>query len=504
MGAAEKKVSEVPGIRQIKILFIMNNLAAFRDRLIFLNSHGIVVKAAADINNALAVIAAEMPDVVFVSWDLKKANVKKFYELLTKTHGFLCVIVAEDRSPLRVSALMNSGIPSLILPPVSGQTILERTQTLVRDRDNFLKTFHRAGSQEIEPEGSWQLFNGKKGQNPMWRFHADSPTAKDEYFAQASAKPEYDWSAKKWKNINEDAVFKRPKSEEPEGMADLKALENSVSLMSEVSMQKAIERANQDPDEAGKQLAKAEMAKALESNAIPSQTVISEKSKDPSSIMAKSVEVAVELSVERTAEVTKPIENVSKGTVTLVKTGNFKGYLMGANASNTSDEELAAKVRGHLATVLNNHGEQVGGDVTIQTLELDQVPFLLWAEQNSEFIVNSQHGMDEVAFAYFASSTIMERPDGQTDVFSIDIEKCLAADKEITFGVYLHLPKNKKFVQYIHQATVFTQVMKDKLLKQGIKEVFIKNTDSELYELYCAKNDITQSIAKFKAAQKKS
>lgn len=473
----------------------MNNLASYKDRLVYLHSQGVVVKAAAEVSNALNIISAEMPDVLFVSWDLKKVNVKKFCDMLSKSHGFICVVFAEERSPLRVSALLNSGLSNLILPPVSGKAIHEKALSLVKDRDTFLHNFTRTHMDEIPKDGKWEMVGQKKGQNPVWRLKGNTPDK--EFFAQAPVKPVYDAGRNVWNNLNEEYLYRKNETTQPQDATAIRGLENSLSLMSEVSMKKVSDRVN-GITTSESALAKPELAQSLESNVIPANTIISEKSKDPKSIMAKSVEVAVELSVERTSEVTKPVENVTKGTLTLVKTGNFKGYILGANGSDTADGELAAKVRKHLARVLNNNGEEVGGDVSVQTLELDQVPFNLWAEQNAEFIVNSQHGSDDVAFAYFQSSTIMERPDGKTEIFSVDVEKGLAADKMVDFEIYLHLPKNKKFVQYIHQTTKFTKDMKDKLLSQGIKEVFVKNEHWPRFEVYCTMNEIDKSIANFK------
>jgi len=485
--------------RQPKILFIMNDLASYKDRLIYLHSQSVVVKAAAEVKNALEIICKELPDVIFISWDLKKVNVKKLYELFSKTHGYLCVVFSEDHSPLRVSALLNSGLPYLLLPPVSGQAMLDKINALIRDRDNLLNNFSRSHMESLPTSGQWEICIKKKGQSPIWRLRHDN----EQYFAQANEQPEYDYEEQKWKHINEGCAYKlKPGSLAISNTTTQRNLESSLSLISEVSIENLTRRLS-GSNVIDTSLADPKFVSGLESNVIPANTKISDRSKAPDTVIAKSVEVAVELSVERTSEMVKPIEKVTKGTLTLVQTGNFKGYIIGANGDNTTDEELAAKVRIHLGRILDNKGEDVGGDVSVRSLEMDEVPFKIWAEQHAEFIINSQHGDNEVAFAYFNSTTIMERPDGKTEVFKTDIEKGLAADKPVDFDVHLHLPKNKKFVQYLNKGAVLSSEMKNKLISQGIRDVYIKNEQFPDYEVYCAKNEVDASIADFKKMQSK-
>jgi hypothetical protein len=450
----------------LKLLIILNDVSAFKDRMVYLQTQAIELRTASSLGSGLAMADVFRPDVIFISWDLKYTNVRKAYELLIK-HGFLCIVFSEDKSPLRVTGLLNSGIPNVVLPPVSGNSIAERTRKLVRERDEFLRKFARIRPEELPTDGNWEKrVQGRDGQPSVYQM--------DNYFMKSTSQPIYDPRIQAWRLDTDAEIYKRAGPNLPaDGVSELLASANIVQV-----------------------------AARLSGNVGPGNLAqIEADSKSASAFIEKSMEVAVEYAVKRTETETNPITTVTNGTVTLVRTPVSKGYVVGANAGNTVDRDLAGKVGENLAKALKGFGQTGESDVTVHPVDLEGVAFQLWAEQNAQFMVNSQHGKDDIAFAYFLSKTIIERPDGKTELFALDLEEALIADREIDFEIYIHLPKNRKFVQYINRPTVFAAATKAKLLGRGIKEVFVRNEQFGLFEIYCVKNEISTSIAKFKFKQ---
>lgn len=219
------------------------------------------------------------------------------------------------------------------------------------------------------------------------------------------------------------------------------------------------------------------------------------KSKDRRTILAQGVEAAVGQSAVPSTNKSQSLNTVSKVTVTVIQSRQFKGYLVGGNASDLPDRDLMDTVYKKLTSAMQNFGEPLKPVANVLEVGFDPLPFMLWAENQAEFTVTSQHGDDNVAFAYIPIEHVPEVVEGENpDVLGISIEKDLVPQAELLFDLYIHMPKNNKYLRYLKNGAILTAKTIAKLLKFGIKTVYIRAADREQFYAYCARNSINSTI----------
>lgn len=192
------------------------------------------------------------------------------------------------------------------------------------------------------------------------------------------------------------------------------------------------------------------------------------------------------------------VEITSNMACIVIESSRFSGYLITAMGKNkVIDEAFMKKIQMRLFNFLKEHGEKVTNGESMQ-LTLKQVPFMPWAVDQAEFLRRSTHMGDEVAMAFFPRAEIRAR-------FGESVDEEMAAvhlhefegDTMVDFNVYIHLPKNNKYVLYTPRGGVFYDKQKVRLSGQGISHLHVLKVEMKDLDKYRAENYLNDSIEEF-------
>lgn len=184
---------------------------------------------------------------------------------------------------------------------------------------------------------------------------------------------------------------------------------------------------------------------------------------------------------------------VSKMTVCTVNSERFCGYMVCVSFDNKFQKEYMKELMFHLQEEMKNVGETLSGPMNILEFEIGAVPFGPWAESKADFTIASRKA--GLSLAFFSTGGQPQVIEGQDEsVLGISLEKDIVGDTPVLFNVYIHLPKNDKYLLYLNSGQVFTTSTIEKFLTFGVKTVFIRKTEKELFLTYCARNFINSSL----------
>jgi hypothetical protein len=192
------------------------------------------------------------------------------------------------------------------------------------------------------------------------------------------------------------------------------------------------------------------------------------------------------------------VELTSNMACIVIESSRFSGYLITAMGKNkVIDNAFMKKIQMRLYNFLKEHGEKVTNGESMQLI-LKQVPFMPWAVDQAEFLRRSTHMGDEVAMAFFPRAEIRAR-------FGESVDEEMAAvhlhefegDTMVDFNVYIHLPKNNKYVLYTPRGGVFYDKQKTRLSGQGISHLHVLKAEMQDLDKYRAENYLNDSIEDF-------
>jgi hypothetical protein len=185
---------------------------------------------------------------------------------------------------------------------------------------------------------------------------------------------------------------------------------------------------------------------------------------------------------------------VSKMTVCTINSQRFCGYLVCVTSDNTHQREFMTEIIPTLANELKLSGEPLLGPLQILDIEVStSVPFGPWAETKANFTINSKRsGMSLAFFQTPGQPQVIEAKDDS--VLGISLERDLLGDTQLNFGLYLHLPKNDKYLLYLNKGQNFTKNMLRKFVAFGVKVAYIRKVEKEAFLAYCAKNFIASTL----------
>ncbi|MBK9294061.1 MAG: hypothetical protein IPM57_06385 [Oligoflexia bacterium] len=595
-----------------KVLVLINENSPVLSPLLFLKRKGYRIKIIHKLSEAITEITKNRPDILMISWNLKRVDVRKIYQLLTKNSKLLCCIFGEDNNPRTSNTMMRSGIPNAIFPPLSGPGVHMRLQALLKkaekrktnqkpkvsytsEQNINVKSKKKVGY-TLEKEqlqiikSSPQLIEQTK--TPLFKVMSnlkDVPTdakwseveklseasrifegisKKNErenfYYFKGSSMPVLNKDKTQWtipeeklpvintereadekilegiKNNefdslmdeeNKDQVYnfkydpvseKTPtpsyeifEGEDVQKGSDLRMFEKEQTMEYEAVEERRDSSGSYEMEQgSGNNMSEDELKIALEKamltteepeiqDNVPEQAPVEFnvsanaqmefKSNDPSSILAKCVKQAVEQIAQSDQVDIQQIKDLTRVTVTIIKSEHFNGYLLGGNAMDICDRNLMKKVTDHLYEKMNIAGHPLEPVVGVLELQFDPIPFMLWAEKNADFFVKSNYGAEQVVFAYIPVDKLPEIKEAENNhLYKVDLTNIIQ-DERVLFDVYIHMPKNNKYLLYLKKGAVFTAKTINKLAKFQVDGVYIKNSELNLYYSYCAKNKFLES-----------
>lgn len=195
-------------------------------------------------------------------------------------------------------------------------------------------------------------------------------------------------------------------------------------------------------------------------------------------------------------------EIVSNTACIVVESSRFSGYLIAAMAGNRSfDESFIALIRDRLTAFLRQNGETVQEGESFP-LEIREVRFEAWAADYAEFLKKTVHEGQEIAFAFFPMTEVT--PDiGESvkeNMVTVKLSD-IAADIDVDFNLYLHLPANDRFFLYTPKGSALFADQKERLLRGGIRELHLRRDDVPAFKRYRTRQKVDSMILDFEERQ---
>lgn len=223
------------------------------------------------------------------------------------------------------------------------------------------------------------------------------------------------------------------------------------------------------------------------------------EAREDDSLMLRGTTAALEKScIQLSKNHNQSVEMTTNMACIVIESSRFSGYLITAMGKNkVIDDAFMKKIQMRLYNFLKEHGEKVTNGESMQ-LTLKQVPFMPWALDQAEFLRRSSHMGDEVAMAFFPRAEIRAR-------FGESVDEEMAAvhlhefegDTMVDFNVYIHLPKNNKYVLYTPRGGTFYDKQKERLSGQGISHLHVLKAEIQDLNKYRAENYLNDSIEDF-------
>lgn len=222
-------------------------------------------------------------------------------------------------------------------------------------------------------------------------------------------------------------------------------------------------------------------------------------SKNAESILAQKTFEAIEKSVRPAFENYAAVERVSKAKIFNIHTPRFRGYLIFVVPMfNEFDRNVVATIRENLEALLKEQNEYLLHFEELN-IDLEQVEFLKWAEANAEFFIQTVDHKSELICAYYPYDPSMPKVQEESNKMATVNIKDLKLNSKTNFNLYIHLPKNNKYVCYMKPGDIITEKHKTKFEKHKMNNLHIKNDEVTRFKEYFVSNQI-QDIIKKKAS----
>ncbi|MFM6928522.1 MAG: hypothetical protein ACKOX6_08660 [Bdellovibrio sp.] len=194
------------------------------------------------------------------------------------------------------------------------------------------------------------------------------------------------------------------------------------------------------------------------------------------------------------------MEQASHVACILVESSRFSGYLVAATAKDQIiDRAFVEKIRSRLFRFLRDNGEKIEDNESMP-IKLKQVPFMTWALECADFLRKSIHEGHEVALAFFPRPNLRAEiiDSADSEMAAVNIQE-LVADAVVEFNVYIHLPRNNRYVLYTPCGGIFFNAQKERLVSQGVSHLHVLRMELSGLDKYRAQNFLNNTIEEFEA-----
>jgi CheY-like chemotaxis protein len=513
--------------QKVRVLVVVNDPSSINWSLTFLERRSHQVQVVTNFKETLDAMESFKPHIILVSWNLKNVDVKKFYKFVTERFKLPCIAFAEDTSPTTSIALMSSGLPHHILAPVSGlnmHTKIDAVLTVNGKKNSLVPPALEKAVQvymdEVPPDTSWAQVAIKSkddGKNTLWRGSranksGPSGPSHDLYYFKGPRAPEYDSKLQKWKGAEQakgpilmtERAHADLLSETQEKMesAVLEYYSKGEKEQKAIEIQKSHRMLSEPQIDWKSAVAEAKQAlPSLEKSESPEES----DQKETFSLLAAAVREALETSMG-----TNPARDGSadgllclqKAIAVTVHSNRFKGYLICANAADIHDTALVEAVSRRIWEIMEEKGEDIKVVPEIMNLDFDPINFLDHIQGRADFVITRGNSEKDVAFAFLPVKNLPKAEEaldaiGEAaglKVLGVPFEGNFVGDTLLPFDLYLFLPKNNHFVLYVKKGTLITQKTINKLFNFGVKNVYVQETEKNLFFAYCAKNRLLSGV----------
>ncbi|MFS4457788.1 hypothetical protein [Bdellovibrio sp. HCB2-146] len=531
----------------------------------FLRNRDWKVKATSNLKEALVYLVQEQPAFVMVSVDHPNKKVRNLPKVLTQAFPVCVIAFAEESSTASYKNLSASATEYLIYPPITGPAIERTVNKYYKDQQTKSATAgaqrtlaegekDESGMISIKGSTGFSAENAKNilaqmmaGDGPDLAVGSNADSSANSGFASGSL------SEKDSANMSsgQHSPAYRPNEQAPGiipsttpgyvpshstdsknsgvhphglGAGDVLAPEresgpaqgtsamsahghgagNSLSAYEENGRDSALSNHfNRSKKNDGPSWAPVEDRSSKKKEKPGPETHDDETTREKDSLIERGTTNALDKSCIQLAT-TKPaeIELTTNMACIIVESPRFSGYLITAMGKNkVIDAGFINKIQTRLYNFLKEHGEKVANGESLN-LKLKQVPFMPWAIEKAEFMRKSTHLGEEVAMAFFPRNEIHAKfgvsPD--EEMAAIQISE-FTGNTPVNFNLYVHLPKNNKYVLYTPRGGIFYGIQKDRLSSQGISHLHVLKAEMKDLNIYRAETYLNETIDDFEKQQ---
>ena len=218
--------------------------------------------------------------------------------------------------------------------------------------------------------------------------------------------------------------------------------------------------------------------------------------KDSESLLSQKTFEAIQKSVRPAYEDYKGVDVVSKAKIFNIHTPRFRGYLIFVVPMfNELDRGVISRIKENLENSLKEENEYLLYFEELN-IDLEQIDFLGWAEKNAEFFVQTVDHKTEIVCAYYPQTPSMPVVKEASNKMATVNIKDLKENTKTNFNLYIHLPKNNKYVKYIKTGETITDSHTQKFEKHKMESLHIKNEEVTSFKEYFVSNQMNDIIKK--------
>lgn len=128
---------------------------------------------------------------------------------------------------------------------------------------------------------------------------------------------------------------------------------------------------------------------------------------------------------------------------------------------------------------------------------LPPVDFSAWGKEKAAFSFITTHGSGELGVAFFPTFKPIPkpRPGSDKNMFSIGLEN-ISTEHPVTFKMYLHLKKNKKYFLYLRNGRQLQPEQKNRLEGNQVTDLYMKTIDVENLRAFLASCYLRETLKK--------
>lgn len=449
----------------------------------FLRNRDWKIKTTTNLKEALIYLVQEHPQFVMVAIDHPNRKIRNLPKILAQAFPVCVIAFSEQSSAASYNLLSTCASEYLLYPPVTGPAVERTVNKYYKDQQTRGLDPHREhGSFSSSEEGTISIKGGLQNAQSILAHMLGEDSSS---FGVVTA------------DKSQDPGMARQGLGAGTSLNPLLDQEDSRPLSSHYHR-------SEKQGSPGWQPVKKEERKNKERPG-PEQPDEETSLTKKDSIILRGTKEALENSCTLGSETAAPqaIEQSSNIACIVIESSRFSGYLITAMGKNkTLDSAFMQKIRERLYRFLRENGEEVKEGDTLD-LKIKEVPFEDWALDYAEFLKKSIHEGNEVAMAFFPRTDIKASygESSAEEMASIKIEE-LAENVSVEFNVYIHLPRNNKYVLYTPRGGVFYGTQKERLLNQGVSKLHILKEDLKDLDKYRAQNFLNDKVEEFEAKER--
>jgi hypothetical protein len=478
-------------LEKTKVLYIIrskeNTLVAVES---FLLNRNFEIRSSTNATTAYEEIKASQPDFVLLSLNNPHPKILMFPQLLAQVVNPDRIIVFADMLNAAITKTLSQAQGNkkyILYPPLSGPAVERMTLKILKDEETAKKAAadktdtQRQSSSDSIVSGSLENISVK-----------GSSGSKDTVVISSGGFQNDNEIVSRTKGLSfsdSGSVREKSLSADDSGDAEMSSLTSRDEL--------GASQTKMTMESEGTEVGRRKTAKSRSKLGAPVDF--------SKSLLIRGTEEAFQFAttVEQKVESESLETAVSNVACLIVESAKVSGYLIVAYGKDRQiDEEFIQNLRSKLVLYMRENGDK---DFTSeQGLELTVEPtrFSDWALEQAEFLRKSIHKGSEVAIAFFpelATEIPLEISDHEK-MLVIDIDN-LVLDHEVDFDLYLHMPKNGKFIMHTRKNRSFSKERKSRLQTKEVQKLFVRTDSSESVRRYRVRTFLNQKIAALRGGE---